>query len=45
LLKKQTAKMLRLCGPAAKKPEVVKSYFYLKKAMAVLRKMQKTAPL
>jgi hypothetical protein len=36
--------MLQLCGPAAKKPEVVKSYFYLKKAMPMLRKMPKTAP-
>jgi hypothetical protein len=31
--KKWTAKMLRLCGPAAEKPKVLKSwFFYLKKS-------------
>jgi hypothetical protein len=36
--------MLQLYGPAAEKPEVVKScFFYLKKAMPILRKMPKTA--
>jgi hypothetical protein len=37
--------MLRLCGPAAEKPKVVKSWFFTsKKALPMMRKMPKTAP-
>jgi hypothetical protein len=36
--------MLQFCGPAAEKQKVLKSWFYLKKALPMLRKMPQTAP-
>jgi hypothetical protein len=38
--------MLRLCGPAAEKPKVVKSCFFTskKKTLPMLHKMPKMAP-
>jgi hypothetical protein len=36
--KKRTEKMLRLCGPAAKKPKVLKSWFFLQKSPVLAAK-------
>jgi hypothetical protein len=42
--KKWTEKMLRLCGPAAEKRKVLKSWFLPQKSPVLAAKNAKTAP-